>query len=80
MQDAMHRLFWHWLNNLVADTVYRKGKLFKKTVTNMKISLVITELEPGGAERNLVKLAIGLGSLGHDITVFRLGRVRTTKC
>ncbi|MCH2371466.1 MAG: glycosyltransferase [Pirellulales bacterium] len=39
----------------------------------MKISLVITELEPGGAERNLVKLAIGLARLGHDITVISLG-------
>ena len=39
----------------------------------MKISLVITELEPGGAERNLVKLAIGLATSGHDITVISLG-------
>tara|TARA_B100000945_G_scaffold68563_1_gene51900 strand:- start:1373 stop:2527 length:1155 start_codon:yes stop_codon:yes gene_type:complete len=38
----------------------------------VKVLLVITELEPGGAERNLVKLAIGLAERGKLVTVVTL--------
>ena len=41
----------------------------------MKITLVITELEPGGAERNLVKLASGFSHSGHEVTVISIGPV-----
>ena len=41
----------------------------------MKIALVITELDPGGAERNLVKLATGFTRLGHEVTVISIGPV-----
>ena len=35
----------------------------------MDVAFVITELEPGGAERCLVKLALGLTTLGHRVRV-----------
>ncbi len=39
----------------------------------MRIALVITELEPGGAERCLVQLACYLTRQGHTVGVFALG-------
>lgn len=38
----------------------------------MKIVFVITELEPGGAERNLVKLALGFKRQGHHVEVISI--------
>lgn len=38
----------------------------------MKIVFVITELEPGGAERNLVKLALAFKHQGHDVEVISI--------
>lgn len=38
----------------------------------MKIVFVITELEPGGAERNLVKLALGFKQQGHHVEVISI--------
>lgn len=38
----------------------------------MKIALVITELDPGGAERNLTKLAIGFRNRGHETVVISI--------
>ena len=38
----------------------------------MKIILVITELNPGGAERNLSRLALGLREEGHQVDVISL--------
>ena len=35
----------------------------------MHVAFVITELEPGGAERCLVKLALGLAQRGHSVNV-----------
>lgn len=40
----------------------------------MRIALVITELEPGGAEACLVKLAIFLKRRGHSVHVFALSQ------
>lgn len=39
----------------------------------MRIDLVITELFPGGAERCLTRLAIGLAELGDQVRVFSIG-------
>lgn len=39
----------------------------------MRIALVITELDPGGAEKCLVQLAIYLKQRKHDVRVFALG-------
>ena len=38
----------------------------------MDVAFVITELEPGGAERCLVKLALGLKQRGHQVNVISL--------
>ncbi len=38
----------------------------------MDVALVITELEPGGAERCLVRLAIGLIQRGHSVNVISI--------
>lgn len=75
MQDANRLIFWHWLKSIEADNVYRKQRSYNKTVISMKIALVITELDPGGAERNLVKLATGCSRLGHEVTVVSIGPV-----
>jgi glycosyltransferase involved in cell wall biosynthesis len=40
----------------------------------VRIALIITELEPGGAERCLVNLASFLARRGHVVEVFALGR------
>ena len=40
----------------------------------MDVAFVITELEPGGAERCLVRLALGLNRLGHCVNVISLAR------
>lgn len=39
----------------------------------MRIAMLITELEPGGAERAFTNLALGLTRRGHDVTVAALG-------
>ncbi|MFG0291325.1 MAG: glycosyltransferase [Rhodopirellula sp. JB044] len=39
----------------------------------MRVDLVITELDVGGAERALTRLAIGLQERGDDVRVFSLG-------
>ena len=36
------------------------------------IAFVVTELETGGAENNLTRLAIGLNERGHDVTVISI--------
>jgi len=43
----------------------------------LKIALVITELEPGGAERNLTRIALGLRQVGHQVTVVSLAPAPT---
>jgi len=39
----------------------------------MRIALVITELDPGGAEKCLTQLACYLADQGHDVRVFAIG-------
>ena len=39
----------------------------------MDVAFVITELEPGGAERCLVRLALGLSRRGHCVDIISLG-------
>lgn len=39
----------------------------------MRIALVITELDPGGAEKCLTQLACYLSDLGHEVRVFAIG-------
>lgn len=43
----------------------------------MRIDLVITELDVGGAERCLTELAIGLNEAGDDVRVFAFGPLPT---
>ena len=40
--------------------------------STLKIALVITELDPGGAERNLTRIALGLREAGHQVSVVSL--------
>ncbi|TWU40778.1 glycosyltransferase [Novipirellula artificiosorum] len=47
----------------------------------MRIALIITELNPGGAERCLTELAIGLTESGDDVRVYSIGsRPDPQKC
>ena len=41
----------------------------------MQVDLIITELDVGGAEQTLARLAIGLQTLGDDVRVYSLGRL-----
>ncbi len=44
----------------------------QKPAEQRRVALCITELDPGGAERNLVRLATGLHERGWDVRVFCL--------
>ena len=45
-----------------------------------RIAFVITELEKGGAENNLARLAIGLHREGHEVTVISVASLPGSQC
>jgi len=51
---------------------FKMGGMNAEANPGKRIAMVITELEPGGAERQLVDLAAGLRQLGHRPLVYSL--------